>query len=241
MITPENWGRLCQVYARALPADQIRFDHHWAKVSLDTEWKSLLKVVRIPDVLQVEGYNDKMSPVHSVMGFLKYNNGMAMIYPLGFLGVATGMALRAIHQKEMATFVRNDDSACFTASHFFQPGIAASFTYRTPVIVVEGFADAEAVGRYYPYVIASMGGPVKLGIIPMLRRSVARVFTMMDNDKPGQKAAKTLGERLQKFGVTVAPIKFPEKYKDPAEFYLGDSEAMYRQLRSVLGSVIKRG
>jgi len=139
----------------------------------------------------------------------------------------------------MMTFVRYEDSACFTCSHFYSN--PANFRYGTPVILVEGFADAEAVGRYYPFVMATMGGPIKFALVPLLKRVTSRVYTMLDNDEPGNKAVKLIHQRLKKSGTIVKPIKFPEQYKDPADFHLADSGAMYRRLRSVLGSAVRKG
>lgn len=225
----EHWRQLRSVYERAVPAADVRFSHHWRDVSVGAEWPSVLKVVRSVDVPEASD-----GPLRPLRFFLAYNGRAAMAYPLGLLGTVVGVAFRAISTKEMMSFVRYPDSACFTASRFYAAG-RDSFTYGTPVVLTEGFADAEAAARFYPYVVATMGGPLKFALVPLFKRFVRRVLLMMDNDDPGCNAAKLVRRRLEKHGVSVEVLRYPEEHNDPADFYLADPEEMGRRMGVALG------
>lgn len=223
----EHWALLRRVYGRSTPAGELRFKSHWRDVSVGAGWPSILKVTRSQDLPEnVEG------PLIPLRSFLSTHT-VAMSYPLGFLGVTVGVAFRAINDKEMMSFVRFPDSASFTCSRFYFEG-KSQYTYGKPVVLTEGFADAEAVGRFYPYTMATMGGPVKYALVPLYRRYVTRVYTMMDNDDAGEEAAKNIFWRLNKYGIKVERLEYPRKYNDPADFFLADPDEMRRRLEGVL-------
>lgn len=228
-MTSEHWKQLKECYKNSVPAADVRFDHRWRGVSTGAEWPSVLKVVRLSDVPAAEE-----GPLFSLRCFLKYNGGVAMVYPLGFFGSVTGMAFRSISSKEMMSFVRYNDSACFTSSRFYSDG-RENFRHWKPVVIVEGFADAEAVARFYPYVLATMGGPLKFALVPLVKLFVKSVYTMMDNDVPGRRAEKLVWARLDKCGIAHGSVKYPKEYKDPDDFYFADPVEMRRRLETVLG------
>ena len=225
----EHWRQLRSVYESAVPAADVRFSHHWRDVSVGAEWPSVLRVVRSVDVPEVSD-----GPLKPLRFFLAYNGRAAMAYPLGLLGAVVGVAFRAVSTKEMMSFVRYPDSACFTPSRCYADG-RDSFRYGTTVVLTEGFADAEAVARFYPHVVATMGGPLKFALVPLFRRFVRRVLLMMDNDDPGRNASKLISRRLEKHGVVVESLRYPEEYNDPADFYLADPDEMRRRMEVALG------
>lgn len=227
-MNSELWDGLVRVYNSGVPAGEVSFTHHWRAVSVDKPWPSVLRVVRAVDAATLE--EGGLSPLKN---FLAYNGGVAMAYPLAVACVPVGLAFRAVSNKEMKSFVKVPGTACFTASRFY--ACAGSLDYSKPLVLSEGFADAEAIGNFYPFSMATMGGPLKFALVPLVRRLFRKVVLMMDNDDPGRRADKLIRKRLSSCGLEVKSLTYPQEYKDPAEFYLADPDEMRSRVETALG------
>ena len=226
-------AQLTDAYIAATPVEDVNFHRHWRSVSV-SENHEYTSVLRVLTSTQLEGLHyTPESPLKAIESFLKHNNGVTMMYPLTFFGIETGMAVRSIHQKQMMSFSYYGDSISFTASRFYSEETPNLHVGIKPILV-EGFADAEALGQIYPFVLATMGGPIKLGLVPMIQRSFSQVFTMMDNDKPGRKAAGLIKKRLSQVNITTIPIDYPAEHNDPADFYLADPAELRYRLQKVV-------
>lgn len=205
---------------RAVPSAQLRFNHHWLKVTTEEAREKWLRVLRVGDC--EEG---------SAPGFFLQENGPSFVYPLSLFGYYLGFALRALESKTMRTFVRYPKSACYTAfagSSQQMPGSGVT------VILVEGFADAEAVSRFHPWVIATMGGKLRTALYPVIASVTRKVLLLTDNDKAGEEGSKAEEHGFQVLGRQAERVAYPKKYKDPAEWWLAEGDRMGDILRRVI-------
>lgn len=224
--------KLYRDYSRSV--SEFRLDHHWVRVS-QGRWVPQLRVIRLPDLskaMQEEATRGMQEgqQTNAALWFLG-QHPVCFIYPMSFMGVPLGYALREVGEKNFTVF-QMSGVACYTASR--ANAELGSFRYHLPVVLVEGYADAEAVSQVYPFVVAMMTSSVKSVLAPLLPLLTSQVVLMFDNDKPGQ-AGQARGARMLRGKVVVREIPLPDGVKDPADWFVGDEAGFRRRLSTVLG------
>lgn len=107
---------------------------------------------------------------------------------------------------------------------------APSFSFSRNIIVVEGENDAQAVYEAGFSNVMAIGGNVKPEYLKVLEKAKGKIFTMFDNDEPGEKYTAMLNSQLpEKF---IYKIEYPSSYKDPDEYLIecNNSEVALKEL-----------
>ncbi len=214
------------------PLSDFRLAHHWVTVSTGG-WSPVLKVVRLPDLpqdLQDQAQQDDGGATNSVLWFLG-QHPVCFIYPMSFMGVPLGYALREVSSRNFSVYPVNGTS-CYTAARALSE--LGGFRYYKPVVIVEGYADAEAVSQVYPYVMAMMSCSIKRVLRPLLPLLTSQVYIMFDNDKRG-KDGQERGLSVMREYMKADGISMPSEYKDPAEWFVQDEAGFRKRLSSVFG------
>jgi hypothetical protein len=216
LLSDEQDAGLGLAYGRALPASDVNFDHKWRDVTTDLD---ALRVARDFDFGEDAPYPAR--------AFVR-EHGPSMMYPLSFFGIRLGWAMRSLASKDFISLARWKDSKAFTTFAF-----DGDLRPHSTVVVVEGYSDAEAVGNFYPATFATMGGPVAMALVPLVRRFFSGVATMFDNDDAGYEFERKVRRRMSVAGIDCRRIGYPGEYGDPADFFEADPEEMRRRLEDV--------
>lgn len=202
---------------RALPASSVRAEHHWLKVTCDEAKEKWLRLLRPGDC-------EKFTAPAAFME----QHGPCFAYPLSLFGYYLGFALRAVGSKQMRTFVRHKNVASYTAFAGSQGDLPPD---GVTVVIVEGYADVEAVARFHPWTVGTMGGQLKVAAFPIVAAVARKVVLLTDNDRAGERGESVEKKNFELLGRPVVAMKYPEKYKDPAEWYLGEGDRMGDAIR----------
>lgn len=196
-------------------------EHSWGKVI--GERSSLLHLASLSTFAGVVWNEDT-----EWLGKFLLNSNATIMFPLNYFGFTTGFGFRSVENKRFSTYVHPYPIPVYTP----QEGVLRRHTklYSEPLVLVEGVADAEAVGAYYPWVVALLGSNLNQHLQPILEATNEMFYTMLDNDLSGQRGTKKCRNAWKERCV---PITYNSEYKDPAEYYLADPAGLQRCLQGV--------
>jgi hypothetical protein len=228
-VQSETLSLLHQLYrTNSRPLSDFRMDHHWVRVS-QGDWSPLLRVLRLIDLPQE--WQDSANHIgdgqrtNSVLWFLGMHQ-VCFIHPLSFMGVPMGYALREVGSRSFSVYPVNG-TACYTAARAL--GVLNTFRFHMPIVLVEGYADAEAVSQVYPFVVAMMSCSIKSVLRPILPLLTSRVYMMFDNDVRGQSGQEKSMRALDGL-MDVQAVQYPKSFKDPAEWFTHDERGFRARL-----------
>lgn len=180
------------------------------------------------------------TPIHAANFGTKWIQNFSRIYgpavmmPLSLLGKGLGFGVRAIKEKKFSTnFFQNP--GFYSATTCFNE----TFSYGTPIMVVEGVLDAEVASLFYPWVLATLTSKISEPQAFLLSCLTNTLILSFDNDESGEAGAHFSGKYLQKWGLNYFKLQPPASVKDwgdllswPRENVQGEVNRMIVTLRS---------
>ena len=100
-------------------------------------------------------------------------------------------------------------------------GFAPGFSFKKPVIIVEGENDAQTLyetGDEKAKNVSWIAGSLKPEQAEIFKHAKSKIYLMMDNDEPGRKYIEMLNDLLPNKEVLV--IEYDRNYNDPDDYYL---------------------
>lgn len=161
-------------------------------------------------------------------------HGTCWLYPLNLYGVILGFAYRA-------TSAGSKGATWLEPITVYTPQIC-SWTgfpgHGTPLVLVEGVADAEALSLVYPHCVALLTAKCSLPQAWLLSMLTDRVILCFDNDDSGARGIRTSRKNLTKYGVHVRELKLSHKLNDLGDLLKpgkwGQSQDVVLDLRAQL-------
>jgi hypothetical protein len=216
---------LTQIYkTKTIQISDIKLKHHWLDVLPPNP---LVRIVRLYDI---EKY---LSDSPDLEIYLQ-SSPVSFMYPMFFFKTLFGFGFRSIADKEFTVKLLypmlsyTPTNTMMNLSKCIQP---------KGLVLVEGVSDAEAVSKYYPWVISVMGNKVKNLMQGLLPYYTKRVYLMFDNDSAGNEGANCSQIALTKKNIVTKILKYPVgcPFKDPAEIVgKGHSDIITNMLKDVL-------
>ncbi len=165
------------------------------------------RLVMLNDILQ----NKEITLPTFVTSFIAREGAAIMIGNI-VRGRCISVLLRSVKQK---AFI----DVGYSKGVFYGIGqLGENFKYGTPIVVVEGIADCDALKEIYPAVIAVKSSSLSLLQVSLLASLTNKVIIALDNDTAGEKGARLAEGRLHKLGVHTMTIKHPRE-KDSGSIY----------------------
>lgn len=225
-----NFDFLHEMYHAASDLKTIKLDHHWYRLFMLNETRKA-KIVRYLDVkkiIPVTIVNGKKikDPLHGYFQMSPVN----LMVPLVFMDVFIGYLFRGVDSKHF-TVRPFYPILAYTPIKFLE--MLSEFRFNTPIVFVEGVADAEAVSQFYPYTIAVLGNKVKRIVQQLLPLYTKQAVVFFDNDLAGKSGAEQSQNQLQRRGVDVRIIGYSQKckYKDQAEMFEKNAKYLQRMIQ----------
>jgi len=218
---------LTELYQTLAPlSEAVAPEHTWAQIAGNRP--THLRVMRCGDIATMQWPDEYKSQ----QKFLESCTA-CIVFPLTYFGVLIGYGFRDLQAKRFSIIQPVSFVSSFYTAY---PGVqqCRQRQFMDAVVIVEGVADAEAVGAFYPWVVAVLGNHITDPQYAILRATTGKIYTMFDNDVAGQNGTKK-AQKLFKENILLEHkvLAYPTEHKDPAEYYLHDAVGLKRRLRGM--------
>lgn len=132
-----------------------------------------------------------------IIEYLK-RNGDCVIIPNKIGKVIYSLTCRNIQGKKQ--FLKIGD---ISHSLYGLGNIPSDFKYGTPLVLVEGNLDCEAMREVYPYTVASLTATLSTNQIQLISHLTDKVIIAYDNDDAGKDGFYIVRSKLTKLGMTI--------------------------------------
>ena len=218
---------LTEVYNTLEPLSAtVAPEHTWAQIIGNRP--NHLRVMRCRDIAEMQWPDE-----YRLQRKFLESCAACIVFPLTYFGVLIGYGFRDLQTKRFSIIQPVSFSSSFYTAY---AGVkqCKQRQFMDAIVIVEGVADAEAVGACYPWVVAVLGNHITDPQYAVLRSTTGKIYTMFDNDVAGQNGTRK-AQKLFKEHILLEhkALAYPAEYKDPAEYYLHDAAGLKRRLRGM--------